>query len=150
MVAPLSPHSNKIDPQELKRTTYNILKKLHDLERGRKVSRIYNVQCHNEPCILVCLRNLRDSLSTALQADGSTLNSAPAKRFFTLLDQTIELISRNARTNSKIDRGYIPELLSSHSYLFNYIVSRQVKVDLNFDNWSSFVIPAVRVWKNQV
>lgn len=150
MSAPSAPHGNNINIQEVKQTTKNILRKMHDLERGRKVGRIYDVLCHDVPCVLLCLRNLRMSLFTALQVAGNPAPSPQVKRFFALLDPFIERVENSVRSNTKIDRGYVGDLLTAHNSLFNFILSNKVRCEVSRDDWPGIVIPAVRVWKNQL
>jgi len=133
---------------QTKQISDRILRKLHDLERGRKVARIYGVKCHDRPCILVCVINLRDQLKTAL-TESNSANSQVIQRYFALFDLLVSQINASAERKVALRNSVLVDLLSTHRRVF------RILDDSTFDSrivpeqfHQQVVIPAVMVWGN--
>lgn len=123
---------------------------MHDLERGKKVAKIYAKMCSNAPCLLVCLRSLRESLAAGLSVAPGAKGHPEMMRYLDLLDRLIERVHVGVATGRAIERGYVSDLLSAHTILFRAIGGHIATVQLSPELWANAVLPAVAIWKNRV
>jgi hypothetical protein len=136
--------------KDLKRTTYGILSKMHDLERGRKAAKIYAKMCSNSPCLVICLSSLRQSLASGLPVKLGTRGHSEMMRYLDLHDKLIIRVGVGLATGKAIESGYVSNLLSAHTTLFRAIGNHKATVTLPSQVWSDAVLPAVAIWKNRV
>ena len=132
-----------------KQISDRILRKLHDLERGRKISRIYGVKCHNQPCVLVCLTNLRDQLRIVLTGNNSLDHSQLIQRYFALFDLLLNQLRVSAEREAALRNSVLVELLSTHRRVFKTVDGSMIDSRIVPEQFhEQVIVPAVMVWGN--
>jgi hypothetical protein len=136
--------------KELKKMSYRILRRMHDLEKGRRVAQVYSKLCRADACVLACLIHLSDLLQKSITPVGSSEASAVTTRYLLLLNQLIEEVRRGAATNTRLNSRTLGYLLNTHTTLFNVLLRKKVKIPVNPQSWGNVVLPAIAVWGNRI
>jgi len=136
--------------KQLKRMSYRILRKMHELERGRKVSRVYSKKCKAEACVSACLIHLRELLDISFTAIELGDDAAIIERYLSILKVVIREVRQGAETSTKLHRGTLAKLLTAHTAAFNLILRKGINLPIGPDVWSNVVLPAIAVWGDKI
>jgi hypothetical protein len=139
------------DRQKLRRKTYKLLDKMHDLERPRKFSKIYSKKMGDNPCVLLCFKELITLFAQSLHLEqDSHIKTAIEKGAYNL--SKLQNLVENSISNGKpIKRGIIARCLRQHTEIFNLLNKYAIKTP-EPDNfiWSKVCLCAVTIWKDKI
>jgi hypothetical protein len=136
--------------REVKKMSYKILRRLHDLEKGRRFARVYSTMCKVDACVLVCLLQLRDILENSITPVASREEDIPVKRYLDSLNRLIEEVRCSAANNTRLRNRALVKLLTAHTALFNALLRNEIKIAVSREAWIDFVLPAIMIWGNKL
>ncbi len=137
------------DLVHLKKRSYSLLKKLHDIERVSKARKLFSKMSDEKSYVSICVTKTYECLSSSFSGVHDEIAKGKIRNFeraFTLLIANIDESSQN---NHVINKRLVSKLLSLHTDLFSYL--RDNKIDLEFDRiqWNEIGTLATIVWNKQ-
>ncbi len=138
------------NPTELKKITYKLLCKMHDLERGRKIQRIYAVRCGDVPCFIACLRHIRLVFSSCSTQTSGTPASPQVNRLIQRFDTLIAKFESNSDVARTSDKRDLALLLTSHRKAFDSILEQKIQVSIDLVIWQKVILSAVGTWGDRL
>ena len=135
---------------ELKKATYRILNKMHDLERGRKVNVLASKRLGKTACIVLCASHLKQILVSSLSGlAGSEL--APAiNDYLHKIDELQKRVESVTERLKPMDADFIGGLLRDHTRLFNQLKKSHTQTSLNPRELSDLNLVLVSIWGNSI
>ncbi|WP_066504651.1 hypothetical protein [Abyssisolibacter fermentans] len=138
-----------ISTGHLKKNSYNILKKYHDLADRKKFERIYAIKDGEEYCFVTLVQNLREIMKNSLSniEDGDC--KLMAEDYLNKLGHLTKRVEECANNNSTIHESFVTSVLKAHTNLFNRMV--EVKEKFNFNDackelWDNCYNTAYSIW----
>jgi len=141
--------------RELKKISYRILRKMHDLERKKKRETILSHKTSsNEIYLLLALEHLCDLLIGLLtQIDVDRYVDSSIQQYVKRLERFRVEVERNVKGRKSLKKGLTSKLLQSHTKVFNRLLEDRVLLDLNERYvylWAKAIQAAVAVWGNNI
>ena len=142
---------------ELRKMSYRILRKMHDLEKPKKRQYIYNRKTlhSNVSYVLLTLNHLIDLMTSALkQVDQKDVYLTSAVfLYFERLQRLRDMIAVNINSTRPLDKTYVSKALNSHTEVFRRLSNVGVKLTITEsmgEHWSKTVLAAIAIWGNSL
>jgi hypothetical protein len=139
---------------ELKKRSYLPLKKMQQLENGRRVGQIYSRHVGNnidDLYVIRCLGHLRNLIEYSCSNLKDQGVNKRLERVLSRIDRVIEEVrDRRSFDNKLLKRVSVGELLNSHTELFNFLLKRDYRVSINFPEWVNTTNTAIAIWGDNI
>jgi hypothetical protein len=139
--------------RELKKNSYLILKKLHDLGMGKKIGRIYDEKSlKDEYLIVICFKNYEKFLTQCIH-DDQYPQPPIISNYVERLHSLINTIQESAQKRKKIDKKKVSEFLKYHTKTFRYLAPTRSFFEFDEEireNWHMFILLTIGIWGNEI
>ncbi|WDV47195.1 hypothetical protein PV797_05690 [Clostridiaceae bacterium M8S5] len=138
-----------ISTGHLKKNSYNILKKYHELADKKKMGRIFAVKNGENYCFVTLIQNLGDIMKDSLSDIKDSDCKAMTQVYLAKLDHLIARVKESADNNSAINEGFVTSVLKAHTNLFNRMVEVKEKFKFSENSkvlWNDSYIMANSIW----
>jgi hypothetical protein len=136
------------DPRNLKKWTYQILKKLQVLTIPSTATELYSIRRNGDFYVVLCLTHIRECIACALDSSDDDVTKSKLHRYLSSLDHLIRTVRRNAERNLALDKRALPRVLRRHTGFFNVVLDRQPQFVACPEEWSRVSQTALRIWGN--
>jgi len=149
--------------KRLKRLSYEVINKLHNLEIGRKIQphatsspnksklpREYNERCGQNLCINALLADLKTLLYSSLSNHQAPGLQNTSERFFASMDRLIKEVQKCTQTQSKLAQGLVAAALKNHKRLFKIVEDNELNIVIRHDEWARVVNLEVIIWGDRI
>ncbi len=147
----MNPTDHQESARRLKRVTYSILDKMHDLEKGRKFCGLWlRKSDDNEYLVSTCVNHLRVLLNNSLNGLNNEVSYNLRRDFFVLFDKFSDQVRQSLSNKKVVNKGALPELLVAHTRLFKCLLEEKIKVTLQLVDLKNVILTAVMLWGNKI
>jgi len=135
---------------ELRKVSYRLFDKLHDLERGTKLGSICLQSLGKEPSVVTLVLNLKILLQRSL-ADVTDIDLVAAvANHLSKLDRFAVEVASTARDMKAMKSRIIGPILTSHTQLFDILESRRATVRFLPMEVSDVNLVLISIWGDKV
>lgn len=139
--------------RDLRRLSYELLSKLHDLERPKKIGALFATRLSGRPAALRMVEHVTSVLSLVLQSlsEESDAIRASGSQLLERLPRLLGEIEQAIDAGAPLRTRTLAWVLTSHTETFNRISDEPVEVDFTEDlisEWVGAVQCAVATWKD--
>ncbi len=121
-------HSNQI-----RQETYKIIKRMHRLEDGRRISQLVSAHCGNHTCACDCSRHVRLILALLLTQVTEPILAKRIERFLASLNKLSEMICHLTQEGRPLNKRIIGRILNNHTRLFKAISIQEIAIFIDID-----------------
>jgi len=139
--------------RDLKRLSYELLSKLHDLERPKKIKALFAVILSGRPAALRMAEHVSSVLGSVLGSlgDESDAVRASGSQLLNRLPRLLGEIEHAIESGAPLRTRTLAWVLTSHTETFNRIRDEPIPVDFTEElvsEWVGAVQCAVATWKD--
>jgi hypothetical protein len=131
----------------LKKTAYELLRQLHDLEnRGKRRQKTLANKSGDQPFLLLMLLQLSELYHRGLPSLDLSNDAGAAismKTYVEQFDGFVELVRHNVLTGRPLERHCVSLLLTKHTRAFNQMLEAGIDYPIDVDCWTKAVWAAV-------
>lgn len=138
--------------RDIKKYSYEIYKKMYDLERRKKISNIYSrrFDSDGEYYILLCIKNLNEFITYSLEDINDNEIEKIKMKYYKNLELFYNHTLNCCNNNNVIKSTYLKNVLISHTNLFNNILDKGLDARLNQEYWTDVYLTLVSIWGNKL
>ena len=143
--------------RELRKMSYRILRKMHDLEKPRKRQYIYSRKTSNsgDYYVLLTLKHMFDLMESALNQVEQHDEYLASAIFLYLnrLERLQNVVATNLNTNRPLEKRLVSKVLSAHTKVFRRMSEAGMMLMITEsmgEQWGKVVLAAVATWGNRL
>jgi hypothetical protein len=138
--------------RDLRGATYTILCKLHDLERPRKVGKLYAAdRARGDFAVVACFKNLANLIRKVLQRCSDDRVASSSGDLCRSIEQLAHLVNDLASSGRPLKRGFLARTLSQHTAIFRDASERNIEVQLDcVQEWSDTYLTVIMMYNNDL
>lgn len=138
--------------RQLQKGTYRILRKMHDLERGKKFSRIYGKKLGEMHSIISCIDSMVILFRNVLLSKHS---NPEVENMISLeiacLEKLRERLVERIEISRPFPKGTLSHALIKHTKLFNSISNLSISFkEIDNKHWQDICLCIINIWGNKI
>lgn len=138
--------------RQLQKGTYRILKKMHDLERGKKFNRIYGKKIGEMHTIISCVGAIIILFQEVKVGNSANIELENIiSQEISCLERLREKILERIEISKPFPKGTLSHALTKHTKLFNSISGHSISVkEIDNKNWQDICLYIINIWGNKI
>lgn len=133
----------------LKKYSYNILKKYHEITDRKKFERIFAVKDVDDYCVVTVVKNIEKIMQSSLSDVQDSDCKIMAEDYLAKLHHLANRIDECGKNQSTLHEGFVSSVLKAHTNLFNRMIEVKEKFIFTEDSkelWDKSCDLAKKVW----